>query len=382
MKNRQGEEAAFAQLFKKACKKYFGKDLTEPLSETESKLFCIDIEEKTGLAVGFKSIKNYSIFITGGKNVRKENPSLATLDTLARYVLKAPITTEQERKRDENHYPYWHLYKKHETSGAPKYRKVILSLLSVVVAALIVWMLRGYEASAPSLIEEDFDDVSEGYLESNRWQLINKDQYYWDRRAEEKGFLRLFTLEGDNWPDSLSSLKIKNLMVRPIDAQCFDVEVRMADFIPNERWQQAGIILLEDTAFAGQVLRLSIAFNDYFGGFELPSEIVVQGITSRGLNNPEEVVHLQVFQVDSIPDHILRSNLSFCGLKIEKRKDKFRFLLANGSSQNMAYKEIGTHEFRINPKYIGIFAIKGNVKESQVAPVNFDSFKLQTHSCE
>lgn len=101
------DSLAFAALFKEAYLKCFGQVLENPISETESKLFCNQVLEQTGLSIGWKSVKNYSFFVIEPKSSKSENPSIATLDTLARYVLRAPYTTEIKRKNDESHFPYW-----------------------------------------------------------------------------------------------------------------------------------------------------------------------------------------------------------------------------------------------------------------------------------
>src|ERR1700753_526516 len=105
------DEQAFAVLFKDAFEKSFSTSLGSAMTETEAKIFCNKILDQTGLSIGWKSVKNYSIFISEGAASRKENPSTATLDTLARYVLGAPYTTEVQRKNDESHYPYWFMYR-------------------------------------------------------------------------------------------------------------------------------------------------------------------------------------------------------------------------------------------------------------------------------
>src|ERR1700748_973376 len=100
----------FVDLFREAYAKCFGHALNNPLTETESKLFCNQVLGQTGLSIGWKSVKNYSIYIHDAKAGRQETPSVATMDTLARYVLDAPYTNEIQRKNDESHYPYWFLY--------------------------------------------------------------------------------------------------------------------------------------------------------------------------------------------------------------------------------------------------------------------------------
>jgi hypothetical protein len=113
-------------------------------------------------------------------------------------------------------------------------------------------------------VEENFQSVSEDSLLSRGWFVQSKDINYWNRRDEKPGHLTLFTLKGDNWPDSASIPGIRNLLLRKISADCFTAEVQLADFIPLQNWQQAGILLLEDTSFTGKSIRISLAYNNFF----------------------------------------------------------------------------------------------------------------------
>jgi hypothetical protein len=101
---------AFESLFKEAFEKCFGYPLKESLTETESKLFLQKISTRPAWSWDGKA-KNYSSFIVEGPDVKPENPSIATLDTLSRYVVAAPYSSETERKEKESHYPYWFGYK-------------------------------------------------------------------------------------------------------------------------------------------------------------------------------------------------------------------------------------------------------------------------------
>jgi len=74
-------DTVFINLFREVCQKCFGHPLTEPFSETDSKLLANTIFEQTGLVIGVKSIKNYSQYIFNPGGNKKENPSVATLDT-------------------------------------------------------------------------------------------------------------------------------------------------------------------------------------------------------------------------------------------------------------------------------------------------------------
>jgi hypothetical protein len=270
-------ETVFISLFKEVCEKCFGYPLTEPLTETDSKILANRIFEKTGLVIGPKSIKNYSFFVLGKKDFRKENPSDATLDTLARYVLDAPYTDEIQRKRNENHYPYWFRYRSKISSAGPvspgrkpekaKKRPVLLvSLLALVILVPVcLIMLRTNQKDS---FNDNFNSISEKSLKEQGWITKWEDSTWWNRRTYKPGHMALFTLRGDNWKNAENDPRIHNLVVRKIHSECFTLEVHLSGFIPFKNWQQAGILLSEDSTFTGKMVRLSITYNDFFGGYE------------------------------------------------------------------------------------------------------------------
>lgn len=393
----------FASLFRDAYKKCFGHPLQASLSETESKLFCNQILGHTGLVIGAKSMKNYSVYIVSNEPAKQENPSIATLDTLARYVLNAPYTDEINRKDKESHYPYWFQYKEQyyrsaekttsreiKPTGKPGFflnrKRLITGIVVSCVLALTTILLiskGAFQTSNTGEFTDNFHSVNEDSLNSRGWFVQSKDAAYWDRRGEKPGCLTLFTLRGDNWPDSIETPLIKNLLLRKIPSDCFIAEIHLSNFIPHQNWQQAGIILLEDTAFIGKSVRLSLAYNDFFGGAPASREILIQAITSlgKGFNKPEEIAHQVIFSLDSSKETLARSNLQNSALRIEKQAKKFRFLFANGSMENSAFKELASQDFDMQPEYIGIFALKGFVNDADDLPAYFKLFSLVTTPC-
>ena len=142
------DASAFAALFKEACYKCFGHPVKNPLSETESKLFSSKIFDQTGLVIGAKSIKNYSFYVLNSTDWKEENPSVSTLDTLARFVLNATYTDEIQRKNKESHYPYWFQYKdqfyrtlKKPVKKTKLWPAVIILLAIAFIISLIVILL-------------------------------------------------------------------------------------------------------------------------------------------------------------------------------------------------------------------------------------------------
>ena len=383
------DATVFTTLFKEAFVQCFGHPMTNSLTETESKLFSGKIFDQTGLVIGAKSIKNYSSFVLIESNNKDENPSTATLDTFARYVLNAPYTDEVQRKDKESHYPYWFQYKKQFQAPAkrPVGKKlsrsfIFITIIPVVIIVAVLYFLELNKSSSKEFTD-DFTSIAEDSLAMNGWFVKAKDSEYWENRDEQPDHLTLFTLKGDNWPDSLHQPEIKNLLLRKTDADCFVTEVQLSDFIPQQNWQQAGILLLEDTSFAGKSLRLSFGYNDFYGGFPQSREIIIQAIISNGKNSdkPEEIVHQLLFRLDSTSDELIQRNLRHSALRIEKRGTTFRLLFANGSMANSAFKELTSRDIDLQPRFIGLFALKGFMDSTEVISAAFDRFSYQPEKC-
>lgn len=179
---------AFAALFREAYLKSFGQALENPLSETESKLLCNQVLDQTGLSIGWKSVKNYSFFVVNPNAAKPENPSVATLDTLARYVLRAPYTTEIKRKNDESHHPYWFLYKeqfnKSRKKTPPKGWVTAAWVLAagVIVIILSVMYMNHIFSKGSAEFTDDFKTVDGNNLDSRGWFIKDADNAYWAKR--------------------------------------------------------------------------------------------------------------------------------------------------------------------------------------------------------
>jgi len=382
----QAEFKVFSLLYREAYSRCFGLTLAQPVSETEGKLFSQQILDQSGLTIGWRSLKNYSLFVLSAKT--KENPSIASMDTLARYVLKAPYTNEIDRKDNESHHPYWYMYReKHlAVAIAPPITKKVNFLVMGGVGLLLIIMVAyiWYQRSSKIAFTDQFTELSEKGLQQRNWAVLNKDSLYWAKRTENPNNLTLFTLPGDNWPDDTNKAEIKNLLIRRLPEGCFTTELQMEDFIPAGEWQQAGLLLLEDTTLNGPGIRISLAYNNFFGGFKKPDEILVQAISVPGNGGkPEEFVHNTVLTIDSVTDkRILQSNLKQTALRVEKKGNHYRLLYSGGADPNGAFKELVSKKFDLKPRYIAIFALKGRVEKTPVVPVKIKQFMLKSIACE
>ncbi|GAB4027606.1 hypothetical protein [Spirosoma gilvum] len=385
------DRRAFAELMNAVVRKCFDHTLNSPLSEPESKHLSAEIEEQTGLVIGWRSIKNYTAFVLNPSPYKQENPSLATLDTLARYVLDIPPTTEAERKRSGENFSYWFRYREQigtpmrveEPASKPKrtgdgWHAAILVLIVLGVGYLFL------HQSNLEQIQEDFRNTADDYLSQNGWVIQHKNESYWKRRNENPGRLTLFTLKGDNWPKTGETPQVQNLLIREIRNDCFRAEMHINDFVPGGNWQQAGLLLMEDTLFTGKSIRLSLSYNDFFGGFRRPAEILIQAISSYGKadTNLEEFIHQPLFHISNADDQrIANTNLKNFAFRVEKQDRKFRILYSASPVDNFSFKELTTYEFGMTPKYIGLFALKGFVDSTAIMPVKIRYFRLEGQSC-
>lgn len=384
----------FISLFKEVCEKCFGFQLISPLSEADSKLLSNKIFEQTGLVIGTKSIKNYSIFVakSNSKETSKENPSVATLDTLARYLLDAPYTDEIQRKDNESHHPYWFQYRsrfsgilsKRKTLQVnwKKYAAIFFIALTIVIGLYTIKTLTQKDRN--EYFTDDFNSVSGDSLLNKGWIIKSADTTWWNKRNEKPGHLSLYTLRGDNWALGENHAGIKNLLMRKVTSDCFMVEIHLTNFIPEQNWQQAGILLSEDSTFTGKMIRLSISYNNYFGGYDKPAEIIIQVISSSesgGRSKPEEIAHLSLFSIETGKKSLAESNLAKSALKIEKKGNQFRFLFNAAPIESFTFKEVAAGNFNIQPKYASLFSIQGWSDYDYIIPAYFDSFSLLNIHC-
>lgn len=388
------EEPVFKSLFGETFEKCFGYRITSPLSEPDSKHLSNKIFDQTGLVIGAKSLKNYSLFIAPDKNKesKRENPSIATLDTLARYVLDAPFTDEIKRQENESDYPYWFQYRSRFADKLSRKRNFITSLkkssflyifgLAIVFGFYIVKVLN--EKNERGAFTDNFNSVKSDSLSGNGWIVKSVDTAWWNKRNALPGHLTLYTLRGDNWPLGENQAGIRNLLMRKLDLDCFMVEIHLTDFIPNQNWQQAGILLSEDSTFKGKMIRLSISYNDFFGGYSKPPEIIIQAISSSesgSKSKPEEIAHFTLFSLEPANKSIIENNLAYSALKIEKKGTHFRFLYTTGSSESFTFKEVANGDFNIKPGFVSIFSVQGWSDHENFIPAHFDSFSLAGIDC-
>ena len=241
MQKNSVNQKAFENLFRDGCKKCFGYIPTTSLSESDCRMLASAIEERTGLVIGAKSLRNYSLDI--GEGTRKENPSDATLDTLARYVLDAPYTNEPDRKQNESHFPWWFKYRHsaaanmgHSGSKRVVWYWVIPPLVLLIVAFLAyIFIMNFFTIKKSENFSDKFDNINSETLTQKGWSIRSADPVWWEKRSDTTGHLTLYTLRGDNWQGISDSLPIRNMLYRKVTFYCFTGTIDLTNFVPIEK---------------------------------------------------------------------------------------------------------------------------------------------------
>jgi hypothetical protein len=307
--------------------------------------------------------------------------------------MDAPYTTEADRKDNESHYPWWFQYRNKFSAveKEPKPVQINWKIIAMYFAALLLLIIVGYFINSSirkdhiEFFNDNFNSVSEDSLINRGWLVKSVDTTWWKKRDLKQGHLALYTIRGDNWALGDNPASIKNLLYRRIKSDCFMVETHLSNFIPGQNWQQAGLILSEDSTFTGKMIRLSISYNDYFGGFEKPPEIIIQAISSSesGLRSkPEEIAHLSLFEIEPGRKTLAESNLAKSALKIEKKGNHYRLLFSSSATESYSFSEVISGDYNIKPRYAAIFSIKGWSDIEHCIPAYFDSFSIANIHCD
>jgi hypothetical protein len=373
---------AFKSLFTEVYQKCFGEDLTAQLTESAARQLASSIFDKTGLVLGWKSLKNFSVFILNHSE-KEEKPSEASLDTLARYIAGATRTDEVNRKGEKNPFRYWHAYQQNYIRSQFRKKRNQYTLITLVILMVCIGLFFVFqkEEESEQTYFEPFDQISAEELNRQGWQIQNLSEHYWSKRDNIPGNLTLFTLSGDNF---VSGKPLKNLLLRQIGSTCFSTDIQLEEFLPTRNWQQAGFIFLEDSTNLQKCLRVTISYNDFFGGYDKEPEIFIQILSQTGApgSKPVELVHHVIFTNVKENLKLIEQNTQEISLRVEMKDGWFRVHYGAGAQAVFALQEVLNKQVDFKPKFVGLFATCGENTEDYIMPVRFNSFSINHLECK
>lgn len=232
----------FRQLMEQVLQKAIGKSLRKQSIGTFEEV-SFKIEEGLDAAgVGARSLKNYASYLLDEK-YDKINPSLKTLNTLVQYVWEKP-TSEG----------LWHEYRMQYQTDTPfkpflptKSKNTLLRILLVCFIFTIIILLTSRKNSTKSFFYA-FTNSDLSLLREDGWFLFpdSIDLEIWGNpKYRNKKLLTLETYPGDSFLDNRNyKTFVRNILAHKIDCgDCCRIQVKIVDFQPYQRYQQAGFFL-------------------------------------------------------------------------------------------------------------------------------------------
>ncbi|WP_282774870.1 hypothetical protein [Phaeodactylibacter xiamenensis] len=216
---------------------------------------CYAIKEQTGFLLSKDTIRN----LIEDRN----KPSPRTLDIYATFLLGGsqgnPFTFQdylercQQRETNvaENQTPSGALS---DDQGKKKLVFILLPVCFTILAAVLFSMQP--KKSEKHIWLEEFHTNSPAELQHRGWEIIDFDSTYWNQIRD--GSLTLFTQYGD-YSSNLIDSTVHNFVYRKLDCTHCEITVKIEDFNPYNRYQQAAIYLLDSNLNRSNNIRFSFA---------------------------------------------------------------------------------------------------------------------------
>ncbi|MCB0836711.1 MAG: hypothetical protein KDD99_08640 [Bacteroidetes bacterium] len=377
------------------------KGLSSPLrllKSGEAETLSVYISEETGQRISGKSIREFVKNVLS-QGERGSKPSLASLDILARYILE--IDKDSVDDVSLVNYQSWFDYKKRivvpsqntsnlDVHKSRKKRRVYFYFL-LAIPLILIFAFWGNDLTINSkeIFEENFNDLSDAELAKRGWFLQDPDPYYWNQRNlnnqsnDTSRYLTLFTLRGDNWVANEKPY-IKNRLIRPINVEHkYEIEFDIKDFFPNQNFQQCGFMLMDDTLFDKDLLRVCITTSRYPRSrgeyFSLQALVFDNGTTSRPTEYSKPFFSL-TYPNEAYDQMIC--HYSYMSIKLVCENKKIRILASYGENKAKSYSD-RTKEFSIDftPKYISLYASGPQITHPQpdTIPVMIDRVSIKSY---
>lgn len=380
MRNKE-ENALFRELLKKVRHKASHDDQITRITESEAKIIAAAIHKSTGETISTKTLINYFRAAYTG-SWTGVNPSLLTLDILARYCLEDNPGEQGHLDPIEGY--FWIRFK--QLSDSPgrgestftrdtkknKLNNPITLSASILGLICITFFYIFFKNHRPMQnFFDDFSNVSMAYLEENGWKILFKDEV-WLNKQESKNQLTLYTLAGDYWVKAGEKQAVTNTLVRQLDhPNNFSVTINISQFCPIHSYQQAGIILFEKELDPKRSLRITWGFTNQgtYGGPGLNVSVIE-------MNGHQPITH---FYHEYISDYINQSNLyehpsGPLGLMIQFNNNSIS-LYGYKESRLNTFTYVTTFNTNIKPRYCGLVAFHGWT-DSRYMPLNADAIPV------
>lgn len=239
-----------------------------------------------------------------------------------------------------------------------------LSLLCAIFIGSVLYR------ALPEPWSDEFDSAAPDSLCHRGWLVLDGDSVALSRQLKP-GFLTLYTYPGDFWVKDNEVPFIKNLLVRKLPGGDLRIKFRLVGFDPEQNWQQAGAILLNEQLDRYNFFRASFGFDrQKFKGYQAGARMTdrvqkLQSIISHEGVIEEISVNLRAPEFDPLLNEV--------GVLMDIKGKDLTISLWHGnewSSIEIGYKR--EFKLRFAPAYVGLYACQGQTNEERL-PLNADT---------
>ncbi|MEZ4991258.1 MAG: hypothetical protein R2824_12630 [Saprospiraceae bacterium] len=322
----------------------------------ESEEVAFTIEEALGYqGIGARSIKNYTHYIQD-QSYDRINPNLSTLNSLVQYLWEA-----------DNANGLWLKFRKRtkatKNSFFGEHKKKMLLVVLLLACLLAGGLTYSFQKRPFKAYRYTFTDSNLDRLEKEGWFLfpdsINLDLWN-DPSIQSSPLLNLKTHPGGSWLENRNyTPKTINTLTHPIQCgECCEILVKLVDFNPYQRYQQAGFFL-----FYGDSEIPSIHFAHASAG----RESHIQAVKRNGLYANEHLLPFEQYKKRSkVSDIVLnptnhrfepKTTVDSTVLKLVIQGSHYFFLYKTDQND---YTPVGSKKIEFgSPSYIGLTAFQG-----------------------
>lgn len=258
----------------------------------------------------------------------------------------------------------------------PRIWKMTWLLLPVLlIGGFATWF---FQMGTAKNWREDFDSASVADLRAQGFGWQDFDSLWWSKQLR-KGSLTFYTLAGDYWVKPHEPKKIKNLIYKKLEGDCFSVIVKIDDFDPQQNCQQLALFLFDERLSRETHLRAGFG---YWTNVELNGDPGVQHTTTE-YEEGGHVTQQGYYHVRKPAN--AGPSVKTLWLKILYKNGEATVFQKVNHEWNMWGICAQPFDLRFKPAYVGIAAFHGWT-ENDNTPRNADSIPvfvdcLQVESC-
>ncbi|MCG8332071.1 MAG: hypothetical protein MI974_30575 [Chitinophagales bacterium] len=241
-------------------------------------------------------------------------------------------------------------------------KKVVLIILAFTSIIFMIILLFENNGSSETIWSEEFHKPSVTYLKNQGWSFIDFDSTYWNQIRED--CLTLFTQYGE-YSSNLIDSTVHNLVYKKLNCDCCEIMVKIVDFNPYNRYQQAALFLLDEDLSRKNNFRFSFAtmkpdtlFESRVPKYDIHNKRGVQVFLQKNgiVEHFTDQLSVQIYDLGEkpVPEAAI-------WLKVRISEKRFTtYYMLNDSTED--FTKYISRDLYFKPKYLGLACLGNGVK--------------------